>query len=49
MAVSLNIDELKNRMLNVFGKFLLELDLFPKNKLPSDYDFATMTLSKVSK
>ena len=25
------------------------MDLFPKEKLPPDFDFATMTLSKLSK
>ena len=33
MAFSLSVDDLKDRMLNVFGVFLSEIKLFPLNKL----------------
>lgn len=33
MNFSLQISDLKNRMLNVFGNFLIKLNLFPYNQL----------------
>ena len=48
MTFSLQIGDLKNRMLNVFGNFLIKLKLFPQAALPKD-DSEAVNLAKLSK
>lgn len=45
MNFALHIDDLKNRMLNVFGNFLIKLDIFPIK----DWDSSDKNLSTLSK
>jgi len=49
MAFSLSINDMKDRMVNVFGNFLVKIDLMPKGRLPTGEDYGSMPLSKLSK
>lgn len=48
MAFSLSMPDIKDRMLNVFGVFLNELNLYPINKLKEDETPELTLLSKLS-
>lgn len=48
MTNSLSFVELKDRMLNVFGKFLKRIDLFPNKKVQNEEE-ELMPLHKLSK
>ena len=49
MNFSLQIEDLKNRMLNVFGTFLVNLKLFPYHQLTKDQNIENINLAKISK
>ena len=49
MAFSLSIDDLKERLVNVFGVFLHKLKLYPVNLLEPGQSPETMPLNQLSK
>jgi hypothetical protein len=49
MAFSLSIEDIKNRILNVYGVFLHCMQLFPINKLAEGQQVEMTMLSELSK